>query len=317
MSNILVVAEAQDGALKKATLTALTFARQAAARTGGAVHGLLIGHGIQDAGAELAKYVAVAHVADDEKLANPIAEAYAKVIAHATTTVGATVTCMAATSQGKDILPRAAALLNAGVGSDVLGFAGDDGLAINREMQAGNVVATVEITTDQKFFTTRPTEFDAAAPADAAGEVRALPVDLGEIKTRFVKFDAIVSERPALTDARVIIAGGRGLQAGEQFKSIMEPFADKLSAAIGASRAVVDAGWAANDLQIGQTGKVVAPDLYFALGISGAIQHVAGMKSSKTIVAVNKDPEAPIFQVADYGIVGDLFKVVPELVEKL
>ena len=318
MSNVLVVAEISNGAVKKATLTALTFARQAAARTGGAVHGLVIGSGVGDAAAELAKYVATVHHADNEAFAaGPISDAYGEIVAAAQAASAATVVCMAATVQGKAILPRAAALVGAGVGSDVLGFAGDDGLAVVREIQAGNVIATVEVTTDVKFFTTRPTEFAAAEANDAAGEVQPLVVELGQLRTRFVKFDAVVSERPQLSDARVVISGGRGLKEADNFAKLIEPMADKLNAAIGASRAVVDAGWVPNDLQVGQTGKVVAPDLYFAVGISGAIQHVAGMKGSKTIVAINKDPEAPIFQIADYGLVADLFKVVPELTEKL
>ena len=318
MSNVLLVTELQDGAIKKASLTALSFARQAASRTGGQVEAIVIGSGISAAAEEMAKYVAVVHSADNEAFAaGPVAESYAKAIAQAATAAGASVVCMAATFHGKDVLPRAGSLLNAGVGSDVLGFVDDSSLAVNREMLAGNVITSVEVTTDIKCFTTRPTEFEAAGPQDAAGEVKALALDLGELRTRFVKFDAVVSERPALSDARVVISGGRGLKEAENFGKLVEPMADKLNAAIGASRAVVDAGWVPNDLQVGQTGKVVAPELYFAVGISGAIQHVAGMKSSKVIVAINKDPEAPIFQVADYGLVEDLFKVIPELTEKL
>ena len=317
MSNILVVAELADGALKKATLTAVSFARQAAARQGGEVHGLVIGQGIGGAAEELAKYVATVHSADDGGLTNALAEPYAHVIKAAAEASGASVICMAATAHGKDLMPRAAALLGAGMASDVIGFAADDGMQMLRPIQAGNVIAAVEITTDTKVVTTRPTEFDAAAAADAAGAVNALSVSLPEIKTTFVKFDKVASERPELNDAEVVISGGRGLKEAENFGKIVEPLADKLNAAIGASRAVVDAGWVPNDMQVGQTGKVVAPNLYIAVGISGAIQHVAGMKGSKTIVAINKDPEAPIFQIADYGVVADLFKVMPELTEKL
>lgn len=316
MSNVLVVSEISDGAIKGATLTAVTFARDAAKRTGGNVQLLAIGSGIGEQAGELAKYGAAVHVADDAALANPLAEAYAKVIKAGAEAAGASVVVMAATSHGKDVMPRAAALLGAGMASDILGFAGDEGLAVRRPVQAGNVIATVEITTDTKVITTRPTEFDAAQPGDA-GEVKALSVDLGALKTEYVKFDKIESERPELTEARVVISGGRGLKEAGNFPALIEPLADKLNAGIGASRAVVDAGWVPNDMQVGQTGKVVAPDLYFAIGISGAIQHVAGMKGSKTIVAINKDPDAPIFQIADYGLVADLFKVVPELIEKL
>ena len=317
MSNILVVAEVIEGSLKKATLTSVTFAREAAGRQSGSVHGLVIGSGVGAAAEELAKFVESVHVVDDAALAHPMAEPYAHVVKAAAEAAGATIVCMAATAHGKDLMPRAAALLGAGMASDVIGFAADDGLQLLRPIQAGNVIAAVEVTTDVKVVTTRPTEFDAAAAAASAGAVNTLAATVPESKTSFVKFDKVASERPELTDAEVVISGGRGLKEAENFGKVIEPLADKLNAAIGASRAVVDAGWVPNDMQVGQTGKVVAPNLYIAVGISGAIQHVAGMKGSKTIVAINKDPEAPIFQIADYGIVADLFKVVPELVEKL
>ncbi|MFO0722291.1 MAG: electron transfer flavoprotein subunit alpha/FixB family protein [Myxococcota bacterium] len=317
MSNVLVVAEIHSGAVKKATYTAVTFAREAAKRTGGKVHAIVLGQGVADRGREVAAYVDAVHVADHEKLAKPTAEAYAQVIAEAARASGATVVAMAATFAGKDILPRVAALLGAGMASDVQGFAGDSGFQLRRPIQAGNVIAAVEITTPIKVVSTRPTEFAAAAPAAAPGSVSNLAVNLGEQKTRYVGFQAVVSTRPELTDARVVVSGGRGLKEAENYKKYIEPLADKLHAAVGASRAIVDAGWVPNDLQVGQTGKVVAPELYVAIGISGAIQHVAGMKGSKTIVAINKDPEAPIFQIADYGLVADLFKVVPELTEKV
>lgn len=318
MSNILVIAElGTDKSLKKATLTAVTFGRQAAQRTGGKVHALVMGEGIAAAAAEVAKYVDVVHTADGAALKDPVAESYAKAIKAGADASSAQVVVMAATNHGKDVLPRAAALLGAGMASDVIGFGGDSGFQLRRPIQAGNVIATVEISTDKKVVSTRPTEFDAAAPAPSPGSVSALSVDVGASRTRYVKLDPVVSERPELTDARVVVSGGRGLKDPENFKKIIEPLADKLNAAIGASRAVVDAGWVPNDMQVGQTGKVVAPDLYIAVGISGAIQHVAGMKGSKTIVAINKDAEAPIFQIADYGLVQDLFKAVPELIEKL
>jgi electron transfer flavoprotein alpha subunit len=317
MSNVLVIAEIFGGALKKTTLTTITFAREAAKRTGGKVHALAIGTGLGSVASELATYVDVVHVADDASLKDPVAETHAKAIAAGVKAADATVVCMAATAQGKDFAPRAAALLGAGMASDILGFASDSGFAMKRPMQAGNVIASVEITTGIKVVTTRPTEFDVAAAATAAGTTQTLAVDAGTTRTRYVKFDAVKSDRPELTDARVVISGGRGLKEAGNFKAIVEPLADKLNAAIGASRAVVDSGWVPNDMQVGQTGKVVAPDLYIAIGISGAIQHVAGMKGSKNIVAINKDPEAPIFQIADYGLVADLFKAVPELTSKL
>jgi electron transfer flavoprotein alpha subunit len=316
MSNVLVVAEIHGG-LKKTTLTCITFAREAAKRSGGKVHALAIGQGIGEVAKELAGYVDVVHTADNAAFAHPVAEAYAKAIVGAVKASAATVVCMAATAHGKDVMPRAAATLGAGMASDILGFAGPAGFAVLRPVQAGNVIATVEINTPVKVMTTRPTEFAAAAKSAGAGAVQALEVQTGGEKTRFLKFDAVKSERPELTDARVVVSGGRGLKGPENFPAIIEPLADKLGAAIGASRAVVDSGWVPNDMQVGQTGKVVAPDLYIAVGISGAIQHVAGMKGSKTIVAINKDPEAPIFQIADYGLVADLFKAVPELTQKL
>src|SRR5690606_5835446 len=220
----------------------------------------------------------------------------------------------ASTAFGKDLLPRVAARLEAAMATDVVAIAGD-GAAItyHRPMWAGNVIAEVKLTTPVQAFSVRPTAFAAAAEG-GAGEVKAFSPTVGEVKTRFVEFQEVKSARPQRTEAAVVVAGGRGTKG--DFKEI-EALADLLGAAIGASRAVCDAGWVPNDLQVGQTGKVVAPKLYIAAGISGAIQHLAGMKGSKTIVAINKDPEAPIFQVADYGLVADLFKVLPELREGL
>jgi electron transfer flavoprotein alpha subunit len=245
-----------------------------------------------------------------------LAEAYAPGVAEVAKAAGAAWVVGAATAQGKDLLPRVAARLSAAAASDVLGLAGEGGaVLLRRPMWAGNVIAEVELTTAVKVFSVRPTEF-APAPREAGGSVAALPVavDAGALKTRFVEFQEVKSERPELTEARVVVSGGRGTKGDFQE---LEKLADELGAAVGATRAAVDAGWVPNDWQVGQTGKVVAPDLYIAAGISGAIQHVAGMKGAKVIVAINKDAEAPIFQIADYGLVADLFKAVPELREKV
>jgi electron transfer flavoprotein alpha subunit len=228
---------------------------------------------------------------------------------------GATVIAAAASSSAKDMLPRLSARLGAGMASDVMQVV--DGSTFKRPMWAGNVVATVQLTTPVKVCTVRATEFEAPTPG-AASPVETLQVtpDLAGAKAKFVSIKEVKSERPDVTVASRVVAGGRGVKSSEGFK-IIEQLADKLGAGIGASRAVCDAGWVANDLQIGQTGKVVAPNLYLAVGISGAIQHLAGMKGSKVIVAINKDPEAPIFQVADYGLVADLFTAVPDLLKAL
>jgi electron transfer flavoprotein alpha subunit len=316
MSNVLIVAEAHAGALRKATLHALEAGRLLARRTGGALHVALLGSGVKSLAAELAKHGAGVHVADAPILEHPLAEAHAPVIATVAKAVGAAYVGAAATAYGKDVLPRAAALLDAGMASEVLGFGGDGAaITFRRPMWAGNVLAEVEISTPTKVFTVRPTEFPASV-ADAQGAVVEVPVavDSAALGTRHVALDAVKSERPPLAEARVVVAGGRGTKG--DFAPV-ERLADALGAAVGATRAAVDAGWAANDLQVGQTGKVVAPELYVAAGISGAIQHVAGMKGSRVIVAVNKDPEAPIFAIADYGVVGDLAKVLPELTARV
>jgi electron transfer flavoprotein alpha subunit len=316
MSNVLIVAEHHAGALRKATLHALAAGRQVAQRTGGALHVALLGSGVKALGTELAKHGAHVHLADAPVLEKPLAEAHAPVVAAIARAAGATYVGAAATAYGKDVLPRAAALLGAGMASEVLGFGGEGAsVTFRRPMWAGNVLAEVEIATATKVFTVRPTEFPASAP-DAVGAVVEVPValDAAALGTRHVAFEEVKSERPELTEARVVVAGGRGTKG--DFKPI-EALADALGAAVGATRAAVDAGWVANDIQVGQTGKVVAPDLYVAAGISGAIQHLAGMKGSKVIVAVNKDPEAPVFQVADYGLVGDLFTALPALQAKV
>jgi electron transfer flavoprotein alpha subunit len=316
MGNVLIVAEQHQGALRKATLHALAAGRALAQRSGGKLHVALLGAGVAGLAEGLAKHGAEVHVADAEVLKAPLAEAHAPVIAAIAKAAGATYVGAAATAYGKDVLPRAAALLDAGMATEVLAFGGDGAaVTFKRPMWAGNVLAEVELATAVKVFTVRPTEFPASAP-DAAGSVvtAAVAVDAGALQTRHVAFEEVKSARPELTEARAIVSGGRGTKG--DFKPV-EALADAMGAAVGATRAAVDAGWVPNDLQVGQTGKVVAPELYVAAGISGAIQHLAGMKGSKVIVAVNKDAEAPIFQVADYGLVGDLFKVLPELTAKV
>ncbi len=316
MSNVLIVAEQHAGALRKATLHAVAAGRQIAKRTGGKLHVALLGAGVKPLAQELAKHGAEVHVADAPVLEKPLAEAHAPVVAAIAKAASATFVGAAATAYGKDRLPRAAALLGAGMATEVLAFGGEGAaVTFERPMWAGNVLAEVELATPVKAFTVRPTEFPASA-ADGAGSVVDAPVavDAAALQTRYVSFEEVKSARPELTEARAIVSGGRGTKG--DFKPV-EALADALGAAVGATRAAVDAGWVPNDLQVGQTGKVVAPELYVAAGISGAIQHLAGMKGSKVIVAVNKDPEAPIFQIADYGLVGDLFKVLPELAAKV
>jgi len=314
MGNILVVAEQFKGKLRKASLNALGAAQQLKARVGGDVVVLALGKGIGPVAAQLAGYgAAKVLVADADALANPLAETYGKVIADAAKATGSTWVLGAATNAGKDILPRVAARLSAGLASDVLAFAGEGASVLfKRAMWGGTILATVEVTTAVKVVSVRATEF-AEAAAGGASPVEPFAVDVGTPKTTYLKFEEVKNERPELTEASVVVSGGRGTKG--DFAPVFA-LADVLNAAVGASRAVVDAGWQPNDLQVGQTGKVVAPKLYVAAGISGAIQHLAGMKGSKTIVAINKDPDAPIFQVADYGLVADLFKALPELTDE-
>jgi electron transfer flavoprotein alpha subunit len=316
MANVLIVAEQQAGTLRRASLQALTAARELAKRTGGEVVAALLGSGVDAPAAELAAHGVDVHAADAPALRHPLAEAWAPVVEGLARAAGATHVVAAATALSKDLLPRVAARLQAAMATEVLGFGGDGAaVTFRRPMWAGNVLAEVELTTAVKVLTVRATEF-APAAREGQGEVKPVAVSIDEaaLRTRHVSFVEVKSERPELTEARAIVAGGRGTKG--DFGPI-EALADALGAAVGATRAAVDAGWVPNDWQVGQTGKVVAPALYVAAGVSGAIQHVAGMKGSKVIVAVNKDPEAPIFQIADYGLVADLAKALPELVAKL
>lgn len=316
MGDVLIVAEQAGGTIRKATLHAISAGREVARRTGGKLHLAVLGKGIGALAEELAAYGADVHAADAAVLEHPLAEAYTPVIAELARAVQASHVGAAATAFGKDLLPRVAARLAAGMATEVLGFGGEGAeVTFRRPMWAGNVLAEVEIATPVKVFTVRATEFPAAGK-EGKGAVAAatVSVDAGALRTRHAGFKEVKSARPELTEARVVVSGGRGTKG--DFKPV-EALADELNAAVGASRAAVDAGWVPNDWQIGQTGKVVAPELYVAAGISGAIQHLAGMKGSKVIVAVNKDPDAPIFQLADYGLVADLFKALPELTAKV
>ncbi|WP_420476548.1 electron transfer flavoprotein subunit alpha/FixB family protein [Noviherbaspirillum sp. ST9] len=305
----LVIAEHDNASLKGSTLNTIT----AAAQAGGDVHVLVAGHNAGGAAEAVSKIAGVSKVllADAAHFADGLAENVAEqVLAIA----GNYSHILApATAYGKNILPRVAAKLDVGQVSEITKVVSAD--TFERPIYAGNAIATVQSTDNVKVITVRTTGFDAA-PAGGNAAVETISAAAGLGKSAFVSRELAKSDRPELTAAKVIVSGGRGMGSGDNFK-ILEPLADKLGAAMGASRAAVDAGFVPNDWQVGQTGKIVAPQLYIAVGISGAIQHLAGMKDSKTIVAINKDPEAPIFSVADYGIVGDLFEVVPQLVSEL
>ena len=312
MATILVIAEQHGGHLKKASLNAFGAGAQLAARLGADLQALVIGAGAGEAAKAAAGHAKVVHVVEGAGFENPLAETHAAAAVAAAKATGASHVVIAATTYGKDLAPRVAARLSAGIASDVLALSGDGAnVTFKRAMWAGNAVATVEVTTAIKVVSIRPTEFEASTGGQS-GSVQALAVAAPAAKTKYLEFNEVKSARPELTEARAVVSGGRGTKG--DFKPI-EALADVLNAAVGASRAVCDAGWQPNDLQVGQTGKVVAPALYVAAGISGAIQHLAGMKGSKVIVAINKDAEAPIFQVADYGLVADLFKALPELTD--
>lgn len=316
-NNVLVFVEHAEGKAKKASLAGITFGQQVAAKTGGELHLAVVGNNARTAADDVAGYgAAKVHLVDNDALENYTTEGYTEALVAVVKKAGATVIAAAASSTTKDFLPRLAGRLDAAMASDVLEVL--DGPTFKRPMWAGNVIATIELTTDVKVCTARGTEFETPSKGNAAAAVEAVEVsiDPSAHKTQFVGLKEVKSERPDLTTADAVVSGGRGVKGPEGF-GLVEQLADLLKAGVGASRAACDAGWVANDLQVGQTGKVVAPDLYIAVGISGAIQHLAGMKGSKVIVAINKDPEAPIFQVADYGLVDDLFKAVPAIVEEI
>ncbi|WP_367067982.1 electron transfer flavoprotein subunit alpha/FixB family protein [Oryzisolibacter sp. LB2S] len=307
----LVIAEHDNASLKSATLNTVT----AAAACGGEVHVLVAGENAGAAAQAAAQIAGVAKVlhADGAALKDGLAENLAaQVLAIAG---GYSHILFPATASGKNVAPRVAAKLDVAQISDITRVDSPD--TFERPIYAGNAIATVQSADAVKVITVRGTGFDAAAATGGSAQVETIAAVQDAGKSRFVGREVTKSDRPELTAAKIIVSGGRALGSAEKFNEVITPLADKLGAAIGASRAAVDAGYAPNDLQVGQTGKIVAPQLYIACGISGAIQHLAGMKDSKVIVAINKDPEAPIFSVADYGLEADLFQAVPELVKAL
>ncbi|NWL80252.1 electron transfer flavoprotein subunit alpha [Pseudomonas taiwanensis] len=306
---ILVIAEHNNSALAAATLNTVT----AAQKIGGDIHVLVAGQGVGAAAEAAAKVAGVSKVlvADNAAYAHQLPENVAPLIAELGK--GYSHVLAPATTNGKNYLPRVAALLDVDQISEIIAVESAD--TFKRPIYAGNAIATVQSSAAVKVITVRSTGFDAAAAEGGSAAVEAVGTVSDAGKSAFVGEELAKSDRPELTAAKIVVSGGRGMQNGENFKHLYA-LADKLGAAVGASRAAVDAGFVPNDMQVGQTGKIVAPQLYIAVGISGAIQHLAGMKDSKVIVAINKDEEAPIFQVADYGLVADLFEAVPEL-EKL
>lgn len=318
MAAILVYLNGSDGELSKASLSAVQAARELVSRGDASdIHGVVLGEHAKSLAEASARFgITKCFFSENEALQKPRAALYALCVKQAVESSGASRIVIPATSMGKDFAPRLAVQLEAGQASEIIGINGDG--SYRRPVYAGNALADVEVQTDIHVLTVRATGFDPALESQTSGTALELsfpevPSYVGEV----LGVEIPELERPELSDAPIVVSGGRALKSEEQFQSVLFPLADKLKAAVGASRAAVDSGYAPNDWQVGQTGKVVAPNLYFAIGISGAIQHLAGMKDSKVIVAINKDPDAPIFEVADFGLVADLFEVVPELTEKL
>ena len=317
MSKILVFAEQRDGELKKVAFENLSLGKKLSTDLGAELVAVLIGNNISGLGEQLGKYGATKVIAcqnDALDLYQP--EGYAKILADTVTAEDASIVIMGATLMGKDLAPRVATRLDAALATDCISVEVSEGdLKIVRPMYAGKVRATIRLKSDKKLLTVRPNVFPAEENPEST-KVIEVAADPGEIKTKVTEVMAGSKDKLDVTEADIIVSGGRGLKDPDNFHLISD-LADKLGAAQGASRAAVDAGWRPYEEQVGQTGKTVSPSLYIAVGISGAIQHLAGMSSSKYIVAINKDPEAPIFKIADYGIVGDLFEVVPKMLEML
>eukprot|EP00416_Gambierdiscus_australes_P044843 CAMPEP_0171097500 /NCGR_PEP_ID=MMETSP0766_2-20121228/47581_1 /TAXON_ID=439317 /ORGANISM="Gambierdiscus australes, Strain CAWD 149" /LENGTH=342 /DNA_ID=CAMNT_0011556707 /DNA_START=32 /DNA_END=1060 /DNA_ORIENTATION=- len=313
----LLMADHDNKLLAKGTLHSVAAAAKLPGVT--SVDLLVLGKGCEKVSAEASSIAGVSKVlvADSEQFEHPVADTVSELLLAVQKARGYKVIAGVASSLSKEVLPRLAAKLDVQPISDVIAIGGEEGV-FSRPMYAGNAIATVKSSDDVKVLTFRPTAFPAASAAAAGAVVEQLPIEsYASAGIQWVSDSEKSSDKPQLSSANRVVSGGRGLKNGENFTTVLEPLCDKLNAAMGASRAAVDAGFVPNELQVGQTGKVVAPELYMAVGISGAIQHLAGMKDSKTIVAINKDPDAPIFQVADYGLVGDLFVEVPELTTKL
>jgi electron transfer flavoprotein alpha subunit len=308
---VLVIAEHDNASIKGATLNTVT----AAIQCGGDVHVLIAGYDAQAAAAQASQIAGVAKVlhADDAGLAHGLAENVAAQVLAIASDYSHIV--FPATASGKNVAPRVAAKLDVGQVSDITKVVSSD--TFERPIYAGNAIATVQATDAVKVLTVRTTGFDPAAASGGSAQIQSVAAQAASANVTFMGSEIAKMDRPELTAAKIIVSGGRALGSNEKFMEVMTPLADKLGAAMGASRAAVDAGYAPNDWQVGQTGKIVAPQLYVACGISGAIQHLAGMKDSKVIVAINKDGEAPIFSVADYGLEADLFVAVPQLVAAL
>ena len=311
----LILLEHDRQQVRRPSLHAITAARQLSDSFGL----LLLGSGLDEMAKSVASYGAEdILVADEMSLTEPLADRYAAVVAKAFDAFGASTLIATSSTFSKDILPRTAALLDAPMLTDVLAIE-DDGKAFRRPINAGSMLASVQVSSERKVITIRASNFAAPESLTTESPINRLPVDPPSLPKgmQFISREERVSERPDLTEARVVVGGGRPLKDKETFDRLVGGLADALGGAIGATRAAVDTGLAPNDYQIGQTGKVIAPDLYIALGISGAIQHLAGIKDSRIIVAINKDPDAPIFQMASYGLVGDVHQVVPQLIEAL
>jgi electron transfer flavoprotein alpha subunit len=315
----LVIAEHDGRSLRSASLSSLAFAKAVASATGGEASWLVLGHGVDGVAAEAAKYAPVIAI-DSPALEHPLAEPYARAIATIVPQRKFELVSAAASTFAKDILPRASALLGGAMASDVVRHELVDGkLLLDSPQFAGAVTATLRLLGSPQIVTVRASAYPAAVAEAAANPIERVELDAGSLRCRgrYEGLKSKKSARPDVTEARVVVSGGRALRSSEDFEKLVGRLADALSGAAGSSRALVDAGITPNELQVGQTGKIVAPELYIALGISGAVQHLAGMKNSRTIVAINSDPDAPIFDVADYGLVGDVYTVVPQLIEKL
>jgi electron transfer flavoprotein alpha subunit len=316
---ILVIAEHDGAALRPGTLCAIGFAGLVAEKTGGEVECLVQGHQVEAVAQDVARFSRVVSV-NSSALADPVADRHASVIADVVSRRCVDLIVAASSTYARDVVGRAAGLLGGAMASDVTGQDVCDGqLVLQRPMFAGAVNATVTLTGHPQVVTIRASAFSAAEPSESPFEITTVNIDESSLPAhiRLERLESRASHRPDVTEARVVVSGGRALKNADDFERLVGGLADQLNGATGSSRALVDAGITPNELQVGQTGKIVAPELYMALGISGAVQHLAGMKNSRVIVAVNSDPDAPIFEMADYGLLGDIYELVPQLIEKL